>query len=179
MIFGDRLRLRAIEKNDIDRFISWLNDPQVREGIAIFLPLSRYEEEKWFETTMAKPATEHPMVIEIHSGDNWIPIGDCGFFEIDWRNRFGELGIFIGEKEYWNQGYGSEAVKLLLKHGFNTLNLNRIFLRVFEDNKRAIRAYEKTGFVHEGRLRSAQFKDGKYIDVLFMSVLREEWNDGR
>jgi RimJ/RimL family protein N-acetyltransferase len=179
MILGNRIRLRAIEEKDIDRFIIWLNDPEVRKGLAIFLPLSRYEEEKWFESTMKKPACEHPMVIEINNGGSWLPVGDCGFFAIDWRNRNAEFGIFIGEKEYWNQGYGSEAVQLLLKHGFDTLNLHRIYLRVFEDNKRAIRAYEKSGFIHEGRLRSAEFRDGKYIDMLFMSVLREEWNCDR
>ncbi|NMC13826.1 MAG: GNAT family N-acetyltransferase [Chloroflexi bacterium] len=179
MILGERLRLRAVEKEDIDRFVTWLNDPEVREGVAIFLPLSKHEEEKWFETTMAKPATEHPFVIEINDDGSWKPIGDCGFFEIDWRNRFGEIGIFIGEKQYWNQGYGSEAVRMLLKHGFNTLNLNRVFLRVFEDNPRAIHAYEKVGFIHEGRLRKAEYRNGRYIDILLMSVLREEWNNSR
>jgi len=179
MILGERLRLRAVEKEDIDRFVVWLNDPEVRKGIDIFLPLSRHEEEKWFETTMAKPTTEHPFVMEINDRESWNPIGDCGFFEIDWLNRFGEIGIFIGEKQYWNQGYGSEAVRMLLKHGFDTLNLNRIFLRVFEDNPRAIRAYEKVGFVHEGRLRKAKYRDGQYLDILLMSVLREEWKNSR
>lgn len=176
MIYGNRIRLRAIEKEDLHHYVEWINDPEVRDGIAMYIPFSMYEEEKWYESTMAKPAAEHPMVIEIKNGDTWIPIGDCGFFELDLRNRRGELGILIGAKEYWNQGYGSEAVQLMLKHGFNTLNLNRIYLRVFDDNKRAIRAYEKTGFIHEGRLRSAEYKNGKYVDILFMSVLREEWN---
>jgi RimJ/RimL family protein N-acetyltransferase len=65
---------------------------------------------------------------------------------------------------------------LLLRHGFCTLNLNRIFLRVFAENKRAIRTYEKVGFVHEGRLRQAVYKNGAYSDILYMSVLREEWD---
>jgi RimJ/RimL family protein N-acetyltransferase len=81
----------------------------------------------------------------------------------------------IGDKTYWNRGYGTEAVRLVAKHGFNTLNLNRIFLHVFENNPRAIRAYEKAGFSHEGRKRQAEFKDGKYIDVLVMSMLRNEF----
>ncbi len=179
MIFSERIRLRAMEKEDINLYVAWLNDPEVGDGIASYLPISKYEEEKWFESTMAKHAAEHPLVIEINNGDRWIPIGDCGLMEIDWHNRRGELGILIGEKEYWNQGYGSEAVKLLLKHGFETLNLHRIFLRVFEDNLRAVHAYEKCGFVHEGRMRGAEFKNGKYIDILLMSVLREEWNCDR
>jgi len=176
MIYGERIRLRAMEKEDIPLYVKWINDPEVRDGVAMYIPFSSYEEEKWFESTMAKPGAEHPLVIEIKNGDSWIPVGDCGFFALDLRNRRGELGILIGAKEYWNQGYGAEAVQLMLKHGFNTLNLNRVYLQVFDDNKRAIRAYEKCGFVHEGRLRSAEYKNGKYVDILFMSVLRDEWN---
>jgi RimJ/RimL family protein N-acetyltransferase len=85
------------------------------------------------------------------------------------------VGILIGDKTYWNKGYGTEALKLLLKHGFETLNLNRIFLRVYEDNPRAIHCYEKVGFVHEGRMRQGRFTKGQFVDILFMSVLREEW----
>ncbi len=82
----------------------------------------------------------------------------------------------IGDKTYWNRGYGTEAVRLLVKHGFNTLNLNRIFLHVFENNPRAIRAYEKAGFVHEGRERQAEFTEGEYMDVLVMSILKDEFD---
>jgi RimJ/RimL family protein N-acetyltransferase len=87
------------------------------------------------------------------------------------------LGIFIGDKRYWNKGYGTEVMRLLLRHGFSTLNLNRVFLRVFETNPRAIRSYEKAGFVFEGRMRQAEFIDGKYCDVILMSVLRSEWKE--
>ena len=103
------------------------------------------------------------------------PIGNVGFHVIDWVGRSTELGIFIGEKTSWNQGYGREAIELLLDYGFNTLNLNRIFLRVDETNPGGIHCYEHAGFIHEGRLRQAKFEDGQYIDLLLMSVLRSEW----
>ena len=74
------------------------------------------------------------------------------------------MGLFIGDKSCWNKGYGTEVMRLLLRSGFETLNLNRIFLRVDEANKGGIRAYEKAGFVHEGRLRQAVFRDGEYRD---------------
>jgi RimJ/RimL family protein N-acetyltransferase len=67
-------------------------------------------------------------------------------------------------------------MRLLLKHGFETLNLHRIFLRVYETNPRAIRTYEKVGFVHEGRMRQALYRQGQYHDILLMSVLRPEWD---
>ncbi len=177
MIYGDRIRLRAVERNDLPRFVEWLNDPEVTAGLVMYLPLSAAVEEDWFDQMLKQPADQHPMVIEARSQDNWLAIGDCGFNSIDHRNRSGEIGIFIGQKDLWNRGYGTETMRLLLKHGFHTLNLHRIFLRVFETNKRAIRSYEKAGFVHEGRLRQAQFSNGKYEDVLLMSVLRPEWQD--
>lgn len=175
MIYGTRIRLRAIERSDLPLFVGWLNNPEVRQGLAHYRPFSQVEEERWFENMLERPGDEHPMVIEISEGDLWRPIGNCSYMDIDWRNRLAEVGIFIGEVGLWNQGYGSEAMVLLLKHGFDTLNLNRIFLRVFESNPRAIRCYEKAGFVLEGRLRQAEFQAGQFVDVLLMSILRQEW----
>ncbi len=175
MIYGERIRLRAIERSDLPQFVEWLNDPEVLAGLSMYLPISQVDEEGWFNQMQSLPADQHPMVIEVRSQDGWAPIGDCGFNAIDYHIRSGEIGIFIGRKDLWNKGYGTESMCLLLKHGFNTLNLNRIFLRVYESNKRAVRSYEKAGFVHEGRMRQAQFSDGKYEDVLLMSVLRSEW----
>jgi diamine N-acetyltransferase len=177
MIYTDGLRLRAPERSDIPSFVAWLNDPQVRQGLFLKFPLSRAEEEQWFDDMLKRPQPEHPMVIEIQDGDQWVSVGNCGFHDIDWRSRGAEVGIFIGEKSYWNQGYGTRVMGLILKHGFTTLNLNRIFLRVFANNPRAIRAYEKAGFIHEGRLRQSEFQDGQYHDTLIMSVLRQEWTE--
>ncbi len=175
MIYGERVRLRHVEREDLPQFVDWLNDPEVSQGLSMVTPLSMAEEENWFEKMLKTPIEERPLCIEIQQDDGWKLIGNSGFFSIDWRNRSAELGIFIGNKNYWDQGYGSEVMGLLLRHGFSTLNLHRIFLRVFEDNPRAIRAYEKAGFVHEARQRQAEYHEGQFHDVLFMSVLRPEW----
>ena len=175
MIYGDRIRLRHVEREDLPQFVEWLNDPEVYQGLSMHTPLSMAEEENWFENILKGPIDERPLVIEAMEDDEWRMIGNSGFHNLDWRNRNAELGIFIGDKTYWDQGYGTEVVGLLLRHGFSTLNLYRIFLRVFEDNSRAIRAYEKAGFIHEGRQRQAEYHDGQFHDVLFMSVLRPEW----
>jgi RimJ/RimL family protein N-acetyltransferase len=175
VIFGERVRLRAVERSDLPKFVEWLNDPDVREGVSMLLPLSHAVEENWFDDMLKSPVSEHPLVIEIKLGDEWIAVGVCGFHNIDTRVRAAEVGIFIGEKKYWNQGYGTEVMQLLLRHGFQTLNLNRIALLVFETNPGAIRAYEKAGFVREGIQREAMYKNGCYIDVIGMSVLRSEW----
>lgn len=178
MIYGERVRLRAVEKTDLDQFFRWVNDPEVVAGTSLYRPLSLADEETWFENMRQAPPDEHPLVIEIRQGGgHWLSIGNLGLFGLQWRVRSAELGIMIGEKSYWDQGYGSEAIRLLLKHAFVTLNLHRVFLRVFEFNQRAIRAYEKIGFVHEGRLRQADYYQGKYIDVLLMGMLNSEWRE--
>ena len=175
IIYGERIRLRAPEREDIPLFLKWFNDPEVTITLFNYLPLSLVEEENWFDEMIKSPAEEHPLTIEVKEKNSWKAVGNTAFITINWIARSAEIGIAIGEKDYWNQGYGTEAMKLMLKHGFETLNLNRIYLRVYEFNKRGIRAYEKTGFVHEGCMRQALHKQGRYHDVLFMSVLREEW----
>ena len=182
MILGDQVRFRGIEKADLPFFVKWLNDPEVRRGLAMTLPLSLAEEEGWFEEMLKKSPYERPMAIEIQPDpniDEWIFVGNCGLFGIGWQNRFAEVGIHIGEKDFWDQGFGSKAMKLLLKHGFESLNLHRIWLRVFDDNQRAIRSYEKTGFVQEGVYREGQFTAGKYVDVIIMSMLATEWFENK
>jgi len=176
MIYGENLRLRHVEREDLPKFVYWLNDPEVTQGLSIRLPLSIDEEESWYEQVLKQPAEERPLCIEVKLEDGWQLIGNCGLFTIDWRNRNAEFGIFIGDKSSWNQGYGTEAVRLILEHGFSTLNLHRIFLRVMADNPRAINVYEKIGFVHEGSHREAEFHGGKYHDMLFMGMLRSEWD---
>jgi len=176
MIYGERLRLRPAEREDLPTFVSWLADPEVRRGIHRHLPMSLAQEDIWFEDMIKRPVDQQTLVIETKPGKKWNLIGTCGFHNIDWRVRSAELGILIGEKKEWNKGYGTETMLLLLKHGFLVLNLNRLDLLVYEDNLGAVRAYEKAGFVHEGRMREAHFSDGEYKDVLLMSVLRSEWN---
>jgi len=102
-------------------------------------------------------------------------IGNTSFFPINQKARSVEIGIMIGEKEYWNQGYGTETMRVMCRYGFTELNLNRIWLRVYDTNPRARKAYEKAGFVHEGTLRQAEYKHGQYIDVHVMSVLKSDW----
>jgi RimJ/RimL family protein N-acetyltransferase len=177
MIYGERIRLRAIEREDLPRYVGWLNDPEVTAGLMTHFPMSMADETRWFENQGNRPVEERSLAIEVKTADAvWQHIGGTGFEHIGWVDRFAEFGICIGDKAFWNQGYGTEATRLMLKHGFETLNLHRIFLRVYENNPRAMRAYEKVGFVKEGIMRDAIYRNGCYINVLLMSVLRSEWN---
>jgi RimJ/RimL family protein N-acetyltransferase len=139
-------------------------------------PLSKAMEDKWFDDQLGQSIAEgQVLAIETLQGDQWIHIGNTGLHKIESVNRVAEFGIFIGEKSYWHKGCGRDATLLMLKHGFEDLNLNRIFLYVFETNPRAIATYKAAGYVQEGTLREAVYKNGRYINMLLMSVLHSEW----
>jgi len=176
MIYAGNLRLRAIEHEDVRRFYEWVNDPDVTRGLTLYLPLSTRDEDKWFERQLERDPHERPLAIELRAGDSWKLIGNCGVFDIDWVSSSAELGIMIGDKSVWNQGFGTQVMGLLLRHCFETLNLNRVFLRVYGANAPARRCYQKAGFVDEGCLRQAVFRRGGYDDVYIMGVLRSEWD---
>ncbi len=154
---------------------AWLNDPEVTEGLSHCVPFSMAEEEHWYDSMMKLEVEKRPLAIEIQDAKDWRFVGDVGLLNLEWTSRSAELGIFIGDKSRWDQGYGTEAVQVMLRHGFNTLNLHRIYLRVFATNTRARRSYEKAGFILEGTLRQAIFRHGTYVDLHVMSILRTEW----
>lgn len=174
MIIGERVRLRAIERSDIPLFVRWFNDPDVLQYLAMYIPMSEAAEERWFDAQL-EDEKSHVFVMETLEG---VAIGNLGLFDIDWKNRSAACGVSICEKAYWDQGYGADALRTLLRFAFGEMNLNRIYLSVYDFNARAIRCYEKIGFSHEGRLRQSRFTGGRYVDELVMSMLRREWDVG-
>ncbi len=101
-------------------------------------------------------------------------IGNCSIHEIDQLRQCAEVGLFIGDEENRNKGYGKEVLNLLLNYGFDYLNLNNIMLKVFSFNERAINCYKKVGFKEIGRRRQSYYLKGKFYDTVYMDILREE-----
>jgi len=123
---GKKVLLRAIERRDVETFRQMLNDPDISQHLLVFTPLSEIAEERWFERT-TQSTTE--LVMAIESNDLGRPrqlIGNCGFHGINWKDRTATLGIFIGNQSFWSNGYGTEAASLLIRFGFEQLNLRRI-----------------------------------------------------
>jgi RimJ/RimL family protein N-acetyltransferase len=102
-------------------------------------------------------------------------VGGIGLDGVDWAHRDSFVGIGLGEKEDWGKGYGTDAMKVILRYAFTELNLRRVSLDVFEYNPRGVRSYEKAGFSIEGRVRGQILREGRRWDVIFMGILREEW----
>jgi RimJ/RimL family protein N-acetyltransferase len=166
---GTLVRLRARELSDVRRANELFNDPDVLWGLLMTFPIPTAATREWFEGTRDDPNGER-FAIETLAGEF---IGICSVEDIAARSRSAEVGIWIG-KPFWGQGYGTDAMRVLARFAFSTMNLQRLSLHVYATNAKAIRAYEKVGFVVEGRLRRDQFLDGGYVDTISMGLLAEE-----
>jgi RimJ/RimL family protein N-acetyltransferase len=173
VILGRRVVLRRHRPDNIRAFVRWYSDPEVAR-LTRYQPtaLSADEIQRFFYSRIL--GTDF-LAMAIHVRESDRLIGTCAFSQLDSDNGSALFHITIGEADAWGKGYGTEASELMLDHAFTRLPLHRVALTVFEFNTRAIRAYEKCGFVVEGRSREAIFRDGRYWDEIHMSVLADEW----
>lgn len=173
-LIGDRLYLRGLEIEDLQGpYFQWLNDQEadLYTNHASF-PNSMARMKAFFERVTVG-SSDLVLAIVLKDGD--CHIGNVALHGINWQHRRAELRIIIGEAECRGKGYGSEAIRLLLRHAFEKLNLHRIFLGVRADHQQAIRAYEKCGFVVEGRLRQEYLRGGAWYDAVRMAILAPEF----
>jgi len=176
MLQGKKVILRAMTRQDLERLCQFNNDLEVElaSGGDPPMPQSLARLEAEYDTKVGEGDRDGTnFAIE---ADNEF-IGQCALFQFDEVARTCELGITIGDKDYWGQGYGREAISLLLDYGFRFFNLHRVFLSVNGNNERAIRAYRACGFQEEGRLRSHVWGNNAYVDLVYMGILREEWEN--
>lgn len=174
MLEGAKVRLRPPEMADLERNFGWINDAEVNRFLQMRYGMSLAAEEAWMRERTARPLAYDNVFFAVETLDGR-HIGNINFFNTSPEDRKTELGVMIGDKSCWSQGYGTDAIATLLRFGFEEMNLNRIELNVYAENDRAIACYRKCGFVEEGRLRQARYQEGRYQDVVLMSVLREEW----
>jgi RimJ/RimL family protein N-acetyltransferase len=174
MIEGKLVNLRAREMSDVERMTRWINDRDVTRFMGARYPWSAAAEDAFVRGKTTAPMGYGDVSLAIETKEV-VHIGSCGLHGASPENRSAELGIMVGEKDYWSKGYGTDAVATLVRFGFEEMNLNRIELHVFDFNERAQASYRKCGFVEEGRMRDAHYADGAYCDVVVMGLLREEW----
>jgi RimJ/RimL family protein N-acetyltransferase len=130
------------------------------------------DETEWYENQRKDNTSLHLAIVV--TAEN-LHLGSVSLMHIHRQDQNAELGIMIGDKNRWGQGYGREAIELLVHYGFTELNLHRIYLRVDASHAAGIHCYQNCGFVEEGRLRQAVFRHGYFEDHLIMSVLRSEY----
>jgi len=174
VIRGERVFLRPIQASDYPKIVAWSNDPEVAGLLEGDYPRTLEECPAWHRLSEGNRHQQR-FAICTHEG---VLIGDTELDHIAWRSGDAELRIRIGEKEFWDQGYGTDSVTALLGYAFSSLRLSRVYLRVFHFNKRAIRCYEKCGFRKEGRLsRPGPF--GKPAVIYLMRIEKEEFERAR
>jgi RimJ/RimL family protein N-acetyltransferase len=181
-LVGETVVLRRHRPENLAAFRRWYSDAEVarltryRDG-----PMRPDEIDRFF-TARVLGIDSLTLAVHLRAKDRLI--GSCAFSQLDGDNGSALFHITIGEKDLWGRGYGTEATRLMLAHAFTSMGLHRVSLAVFAFNERAIRSYEKVGFVVEGRARDAIYRDGRYWDEIDMSMLESEWRatqapDGR
>lgn len=170
-LVGNNIYLSPRSTEDAERYTEWMNDFETTDYTGRSGAIMTIEKEKEY---LENHSGDEACFAIVRLEDNEL-IGTIGLEKIDHLNRKATLGIFIGDKESRNKGYGTEAIKLLLDYGFNYLNLKNIKLDVLEFNKRAKACYEKCGFKEYGKRRKCYFLNGKYYDRIEMDILAEEF----
>lgn len=173
---GQKVRLRPLEERDLAALIEAYRDLDLQlttDGDA--LPMSDIQVRAFWSDIMTDPGADlRYFAIEALSEAGHM-VGACSLQHIDLRNRHAELSIFMIARDVRGMGYGTEAVRLLLRYGFDALRLDKVYLGVYDFNEGGIRAYEKNGFRYEGRHRQMLHYDGRAWDEWFMGILRAEW----
>ncbi|WP_086660842.1 GNAT family N-acetyltransferase [Lentzea kentuckyensis] len=172
MLTGDLVRLRPVEPEDADTYYRWFDDEDVMRWLYAYYHFSLASVRKMFAD---RPDNSYERVtFSIETLTEGKHIGLVRLRDADPVNARAEADIYIGEKEYWGGGYGTDALRTACRYGFDTLRLHSIELGVVEANTRAIRSYEKIGFQVDGRYRQSFFRDGEWHDSLLMCVLADE-----
>jgi RimJ/RimL family protein N-acetyltransferase len=174
MLKGQKVILRAVTRDDLERLCEFNNDVdvEVAGGGDPPMPQSLARLHAEYDANVSKGGRDGPSFAIEADGQC---IGQCALFQFDDVAQTCALGITIGDKDYWGRGYGRDALRLLLDYAFRLRNVRRVYLTVNSTNERAIRAYYACGFVEEGRLRKHVWSDGQYIDLVQMGILRDEW----
>ena len=173
---GERIYLSPLDMDDLETFIQWFNNPELRKYLAMYYPLSKLEEKDYLENLLGDKTKDNVILEIIVKNETEMKlIGVIGLHQINRVHRSAMLGVVIGDFGEQDKGYGPEAIALMVEYGFNTLNLHRIELFVHEYNSRALRAYRKLGFVEEGKTREAFYTKGDYHNQIIMAILKYEW----
>ncbi|MCU0425373.1 MAG: GNAT family N-acetyltransferase [Candidatus Kapabacteria bacterium] len=173
---GKTIILKALSENDVlqSGWYGWFNSEEATEFVQQrYFPNTLQKQLEFYRSGIANSSTKIQLGI-VPNGMDTI-VGVVSLSNIDFLNRKAEFGIMIGDNASRGKGYGTEACLLLVKHGFERLSLNKIYLGVHAEHTAAIRSYEKVGFVQEGRLRQEMLTNGRYVDTVVMSILAEDF----
>ena len=175
LLKGSKVYLREFNEGDLGVWTSWFNDPEVTRYSVH--RAATVEEQKKRLAVINQSSGDFQLALVENSSDKLI--GTVGLHGINLTHRHGDISIIIGEKSVWGKGYGAEAVGLMVKHAFETLKLHRVTGGMFKDNLASYHLFKKLGFKDEAHLRESVFIDGRFKDVLGLSLLISEYQSRR
>jgi len=169
-IIGEKIDLCVLNiKLHLNNCWVWINDPEINKWLLIgIFPTYLFQEEEWFKGLGNKENIVFAIVTKEEKH-----IGNVGLHKIDYLSKTAELGIIIGKKQEWGKGVATEAEKLMIDYGFNSLNLQKIYASIFADNIGSQKAAQKNGARLEGTLKKHVYKNGKYNDLTCMAFFKE------
>ncbi len=167
---GTKCYLSIMNIDDAEQFTVWLNDMELTNYLRFSSSVITVESEKEILKTLSQENTYSIIDMETDK-----LIGSVGLERIDHLNQSAEIGIFIGDRDYWNKGFGQEALSLLINYAYKRLNLHNIYLNAYSFNLRAISCYKKIGFSIIGERREILLRDGKYHNIVLMDLLPSDF----
>lgn len=174
MLEGEIVGLRAIEPGDLETLRGWRNRPALRRYFREHRELSRTDQEAWFTRMLTDPGTFMFAIVEL--GATSPLVGTAGLCYIDWIRRSGELSLYIGADDlYIDDRLAPDALRVLLRHGFDELGLHRLWTEIYAYDERKAHLYESFDFSLEGRHRDNHYADGVWHDSLFYGLLEAEY----
>ena len=170
-LVGKDIYLSPMNSEDFEIYTKWLNCADVTKNLGNYSMVISLDSERKSLEQMTTSGYNFAIVL----AESDTLIGNISLMDVNNLKRKATLGLFIGDEDNRNKGYGSQAIELLLDYGFNSINLHNIMLKVFATNTRAIACYKKVGFTECGRRREDNFIDGEYIDTISMDILEDEF----
>lgn len=170
---GEKVFLRAVEKEDMDFLRMMINDEKMEmQVVGWSFPISKYEQEKWFDSQINN-TNNIRYIIELEGN----PIGLETLTSIDWKNRKACHGIKLYDKKMRGKGYGTDTLKTIMKYAFEELQLNKIYSTILEHNKASIKLHKKCGWETEGILKESVFKNNRYINEIQVAILKKQYEE--
>ena len=174
MISGKKVALRAVEDYDLQKLLEWRNNPEFRKFFREYRELNLFNQKSWFERYVNND--EHTRMFSIVDASNGELLGACGLCYIDWVNRSADFSIYIGWNDiYIDDIYAIEAAELMIKYGFNELNLHRLWTEIYSIDSKKRLFFDKLGFIEEAIHKETHWTEGNWVDSLYFRLTRSEW----
>lgn len=174
MLSGKRVGLRAVEESDLEQLLKWRNQPEFRRFFREYRELGMANQREWFEQKVIKD--EHTRMFSVVDQKTGELLGACGLCYIDWQNRCADFSIYIGKENlYIDETYAIDAARIMIRYGFEELNLYRLWSEIYEIDEKKKEFFQALGFIHEATHKETHWTEGRWVDSWYYRLLETEY----